>query len=386
MAPDNGKTPERAERAQEEASQGLELTHDLHPPRTRGAYSSFYQRSFVIATVLIIGYLLVRVLEPLAAALGWAAVLAFLLYPVQTRLSRNLKGKRALSAAILTVLTPFCVMAPVGMLAIAFAKQVSVLLGYMHNHTLLSYTEVLQKLESYSIIGRAVHWARENAPISAEQVQGWLTDGAQSVLKSAASMGGTVALGVFGTVVGFVMMLFMLFFFLQDGRTMLSSLTRLIPMESARRGQLMQYLADVTRAVVFGSTATALVQGIFVGVGFAIAGLPSPIVFGVIGTIAAFLPAGAGAVLIPAVIYLMAAGRWGAAIFMAVWTAAMWVVENVLRPVLTAHRAEVSTLAIFVGAIGGAAAFGVLGLVIGPVLLSFAVALLRFAAESLHDA
>src|SRR5579885_2880124 len=129
MAPDNGKPPEgathashgggredaprpdseRAERAQEEASQGLELTHDLHPPRTRGAYSSFYQRSFVIATVLIIGYLLVRVLEPLAAALGWAAVLAFLLYPVQTRLSRNLKGKRALSAAILTVLTPFCV-------------------------------------------------------------------------------------------------------------------------------------------------------------------------------------------------------------------------------------------------------------------------------------
>ena len=71
----------------------------------------------------------------------------------------------------------------------------------------------------------------------------------------------------------------------------------------------------------------------------------------------------------------------GVPLFMAMWTAAMWIVENVLRPVLTAHRAEVSTLAIFVGAIGGASAFGVLGLVIGPVLLSFAVALLRFAEE-----
>jgi len=385
MTPDNGKPGESATRGREAASRGLELTHDLHAPHAHGSYSAFYQRSFVIATVLIIGYLLLRVLEPLAAALGWAAVLAFLLAPVQTRLSRKLKGRRALSAGILTGLTPFCVMAPVGMLAIAFAKQVSVLLGYMRNHSMMSYPEVLQKLESYSVIGSGVHWARENAPVSAEQVQGWLTDGAQSVLKSAATMGGSVALGVFGTVVSFVMMLFLLFFFLQDGRTMLSSLTLLIPIESARRGQLLQYLADVTRAVVFGSTATALVQGIFVGVGFAIVGLPSPIVFGVIGTIAAFLPAGAGAVLVPAVLYLMIAGRWGAAIFMAVWTAGMWVVENVLRPVLTAHRAEVSTLAIFVGAIGGAAAFGVLGLVIGPVLLSFAVALLRFAAENLPE-
>ncbi len=361
----------------------LDLSREMHPPRAHGMYSSFYQRSFVIGTVLLIGYLLLRVLEPLAAALGWAAVLAFLLLPVQERLTRKLKGRGALSAGILTGLTPFCVMAPVAMLAIAFAKQVAVLLGYMRTHSLLSYSEVLQRLESYSVIGSAVHWARENAPISAEQVQGWLTDGAQSVLKSAAGMGGAVALGVFGTVVGFVMMLFLLFFFLQDGRAMLVSLTRLIPIEPARKGQLLQYLADVTRAVVFGSTATAIVQGIFVGVGFAVVGLPSPIVFGVLGTIAAFLPAGAAAVLVPAVIYLLIAGRYGAATFMALWTAGMWVVENVLRPLLTAHRAEVSTLAIFVGAIGGAAAFGVLGLVIGPVLLSFAVALLRFAEENL---
>jgi predicted PurR-regulated permease PerM len=182
------------------------------------------------------------------------------------------------------------------------------------------------------------------------------------------------------------MMLFLLFFFLQDGRAILASLTRLIPVEPIRRAQLMKYLADVTRAVVFGSTATALLQGIFVGIGFAIVGLPSPVVFGVLATIAAFLPAGAAAVLIPAVIYTMVVSRWGAATFLAIWTAAMWVVENVSRPLLTAHQAEVSSLAIFVGAIGGAAEFGVLGLVIGPVLLSFAVALLRFAEENIPKA
>ena len=61
----------------------------------------------------------------------------------------------------------------------------------------------------------------------------------------------------------------------------------------------------------------------------------------------------------------------------------MWVAENVLRPILTSKHAEVSTLAIFVGAIGGVAAFGILGLILGPVLLSFAVVLVRFAQESL---
>ena len=113
------------------------------------------------------------------------------------------------------------------------------------------------------------------------------------MLKTAATLGGSVALGVFGTLVSFVMMLFLLFFFLQDGRAMLARLTRLIPMEPRARADFSDTWADVTRAVVFGSTATALIQGIFVGVGFAIVGLPSPVVFGVLATIAAFLPAGA---------------------------------------------------------------------------------------------
>src|SRR5438067_1085563 len=236
--------------------------------------SEFYRRCFQIATAAILGYLLYRILHPLSGMLGWAAVLALILYPLQERLTRLFGGRRALSAALLTAITPFLVLAPLSVLTGAFVGQVTRLIEYLRGHSALSL------------------------------------------------------------------------------------------------------------AVVFGSAVTALIQGLFVGAGFALVGLPSPVVFGVLGTIAAFLPAGASAVLIPAVLYLAFGGRWGAAIFLACWTAALWIVENVLRPLLTAQQVEVSTLAIFVGAIGGAAAFGILGLVIGPVLLSFAVALVRFAQEN----
>jgi predicted PurR-regulated permease PerM len=345
--------------------------------------SSFYRRSFQVAAAVLLGYLLYRIVSPLRGMLGWAAVLAFILHPLHERLARRLKGRSALSAGILTGLTPFFVLAPLAVLGVVFAGQVARVVEYLRTHTLLSYPELVERLSGYPFIGGAVAWVRENATVSAVQVQGWITESVQALLKSAAATGGNVALGVFGTLIGFFMMLFMLFFFLKDGRAMLASLARLIPVEPARRARLLSYLGDVTRAVVFGSAATALIQGVFVGVGFALAGLPSPVVFGVLATIAAFLPAGAGMVLVPAVLYVAFSGRWGAAIFLACWVAALWVSENIMRTLLTSHHTQVSTPAIFVGAIGGAAAFGILGLVIGPVLLSFAVALVRFAQEQL---
>jgi predicted PurR-regulated permease PerM len=343
-------------------------------------YSGFYRRTFFLATAAIIAYLLLAVLAPLRGALGWAVVLAFLLHPLHERLSRQLRGRSMLSAGIITGLTPFFVLAPLSVLGVVFAGQVANLIGYLRGQS-LAYPQLLARLESYPLIGKLLRWGSANVPVSATQIQGWFTGEMQGVLKTAATAGGSLALGLFGTVVGFFMMLFLLFFLLRDGRAILDHLIRLIPLEAARRERLFDYLARVTRAVVFGSTATALIQGIFVGAGFALAGLPSPVVFGVLATIAALLPAGAAVVLVPAIIYLAVGGHWLAAVFLAVWTGVLAVVENVARPLLTAHRAHVSTLAVFVGAVGGVSAFGVLGLVIGPVLLSFVVALVRFTTE-----
>jgi predicted PurR-regulated permease PerM len=346
-------------------------------------YSRFYRRCFLIGTVVIFGWVLLQFLEPFWAPLGWAAILAFMLYPLHRWLTRKLGGRIGYSAGILTGLTPFLIIAPLVSFGLVFARQVALLIEYLRNRQMAqSYPALLQRLEDLPIVGRVISWLGTDVSITAEQIQGWLVSGAQSALRAAAAVGGNVAIGVVGTLIGFFLMLFLLFFLLRDGESMLRHLLRLIPMQSTRRGNLRDYLSDVTRAVVFGHALTAVIQGTLVGLGFAIAGLPSPLVFGVFGAIAAFIPAaGTGFVLVPAVLYLMFTGQWGWAIFLGIWSVGVGFSDNFLRPYLTRQQAQVSTLTVFVGVIGGITAFGFIGSLIGPVVLALIVALLQFAEE-----
>lgn len=346
-------------------------------------YSAFYRRAFVAATVVVLGYALLKILDPFWGALEWAAVLAFLLHPLHVRLSRRLKHRAGLSAGILTGLTPFLIIAPLGLVAVMFARQVANLVNFLRGHATIPFPALLDRIEHYRLIGPLILWVQDNLSVTMQQVEGWLTSGARSALQSAAAVSGSVMLGVAGTLVDFFFMLFLLFFFLRDGRAMLQHLTRLIPLDEARRGKLVKDLSAALRAVVFGTAATAVIQGVLIGVGFAIAGLPSPLVLGVFAVIAAFIPAvGTALVLVPAILYLAFSGHWSAAIFLTLWSLMILAAEQLLRPMLSRRHGSVPTLAVFMGAIGGVAAFGFLGIVIGPVLLSLIIALLRIAEEA----
>ncbi len=348
-------------------------------------YSRFYTRCFLIGTILVLGWVLMQFLDPFWAPIGWAAILAFLLHPLHKRLTKKLRGKAGYSAGILTGLTPFLIIAPVAGFGVVFAQQVTLLIDYLRERQFGDYHAILQKLEALPLVGRVLGWFGADVSATIEQVEGWLIGGAQNLLKGAANVGGSFAIGVVGTLVSFFLMLFLLFFFLRDGHSMLMHLMRLVPMDPERRGRLLHYLSDVSMAVIFGHALTAVIQGSLVGMGFAIAGLPSPVVFAVFAAIAAFIPAaGTGFVLVPAVIYLAVSGQWGWAVFMGVWTALVGTSDNVLRPYLTRQRASVSTLTVFVGVIGGVAAFGFIGSLIGPVVLALIVALLRFAEQEVR--
>jgi predicted PurR-regulated permease PerM len=346
-------------------------------------YSAFYRRAFVIATVVILGYALIRILNPFWGALEWAVVLAFLLYPLQRRLTGRLGGRAGLSALILTALTPLVIIAPLSAVGVIFVRQVGNLVGYLRTRSAEPFPTLLHRVEHFRLIGPLVHWTQRNLAVSMHQIESWIEAGARSALQSAAAVGGSVMIGIAGTLASFLLMLFLLFFLLRDGSVMLETLTRLIPFDGTRRATIVRDVISALRAVVFGTAATAVIQGALIGIGFAIAGLPYPVVLGALAVFAAFIPAvGTAVVLVPAIAFLAISGDWGATIFLTIWALMIAAAEQFLRPMISAHHGSVPTLAVFVGAIGGVEVFGLLGIVIGPVLLTLIAELIRIAEQS----
>jgi predicted PurR-regulated permease PerM len=348
----------------------------------RNADQAFYERTFVVAALALLAYLLYLLLAPFFAPIAWAFFIAFLLHPAQSSLARRFSGRASISAALLTLVTFLILVGPLAALGATFIRQVAELLRYAQQFAAEHRGTTPADLTSVPVIGSALAWLEQNAGISLDQVQEWAVDAARTVLGSLASLGGVAFLGALGTVAGFVVMMFILFFAIRDGAAMFERLRELVPMRAEDKARLFKHLGAVTRAMVYGTGVTALVQGALVGIGFALTGLASPIVFGVLAALFALVPmAGTPVVWVPAVGVLALHGRLTAAGFMLAWGVFVVTIDNVLRPMLVSGRAQVGTLTVFIGVLGGVAAFGPVGILLGPLVLALALALLESNLE-----
>jgi predicted PurR-regulated permease PerM len=342
-----------------------------------------YVRLGGLLLLAALSYVVWRIVTPLWQPLLWALLLGALLAPWNLRLTRRLGGRAQLASSITTLLTVLLFILPMLAAGGAVAAQAAQLLRRIEHRIpeLSKGTEI--DLSSLPWLDSSLAWLDANTSVSLAQLQGWFTEGLQRLLQVLVKSGGSAVMSALGTAVSFVVMLFVLFFVLRDGPALARQVVRMLPIEQRRRTLLWQHLSDVTRAVFLGIGLTALAQGALLGVGFWIAGLPSPLVFGVIGVILALIPMVGPALLwVPAAIWLAIQGHHGYAIFLALWGAVVVsLVDNLLRPLLISGRAEVPTLAVFVGVMGGLAAFGFIGLFVGPIVLGLLVALFRFEAE-----
>jgi len=225
-------------------------------------------------------------------------------------------------------------------------------------------------------------WLATHFHVSSQTVQSWLVSGTHAMLEHSASLGGSVFLGTVSSLFGMALTLVLLFFFLSDGDAMLLRARGLIPLSEAHTERVLVRLAGVARAIVVGTTLTALLQGLLLGIGFRVVGLPSPVVFGVLGALVAMLPVGGTALLwVPATAWLFFDHHAGLGTLMAAWGLMLAGLDNVLKPMLISGRAPISTLVVFLGVLGGIAAFGAIGMIAGPVLVSLALTLLEIAEE-----
>ena len=355
----------------------------LQPDAARSAL--FFTRVALVAMLAALLYLVWRIVAPLWQPLLWAVLLGSMLAPLNLRLTRRLGGRDRLASGLMTLAVVVLLLLPVVAIGGAVAAQAAQLLQRFDGSALRA-SEL--DLSHVPFLERPLDWLQTTVGVSLAQIEGWVLTGAQKLLQGLASSGGSVMLGALGTLVSFVLMLFVLFFVLRDGPAFAGAVVRMLPIEARLRQRLWRHLIDVTRAVFMGIGLTALVQGTLLGIGFAIAGLPSPLVFGVLGALFALVPmVGTTIVWLPAALWLIATGQSGYALFMLAWgLLVVGSVDNFLRPILISGRVEVPTLAVFVGVMGGLSAFGFVGLFLGPIVLGLVVALFRFLAEDVADA
>ncbi|MBN8280893.1 MAG: AI-2E family transporter [Gammaproteobacteria bacterium] len=348
------------------------------PGPVNGGDRRFYGRVFALAAATFVALLTWQVLHPILVPLCWAVVIAVLLYPLQRRLTARLGRRRSVAAGLLTLLVFGFVAGPVAGLSAMFASEFTELVKSARSDIRTDGLPI-QDLDDVPIAGGSLEKIRQELGISRAGVRRWLAENFNAAVASLGSLGGRVFMGAVETVVAFGIMLVVLFFALRDGSGLVRRGNRLVPWPDDVKHHLGGSVRDVIRAVVFGTVATATLQGALVGAAFAVLDLPGPVVFGVVAGLLAMLPVGGTAfVWVPGMIALALQDRVGAALALGLWGLLLvGTIDNLLNPYLVAHRSRVGALTVFVGVIGGLAAFGALGLVMGPLILVLAAELLR---------
>ena len=327
-------------------------------------------------------YLCWRTLQPFTTVILWAMVLALMFSPLYRQLLArtrrpNLAAGLTLTVAVVSVLLPLVT------LSLAVAGEV----GTLVDEGPAKWNEwaedpVLQE--------RAARWRADLAQrfpfvkrIDGERIRESLTVLGEAMVKRSVGIVGSVLRAL----VEFVLIVFTLFFLLRDADKFEAVLRGLLPLSKRQSDRLIGRTVEVVHASILGVIAIALLQGGLGGAIFAILGLPSPILWGVVMAFFAMIPMiGAGAVWLPAAILLLATGHPGKAIaLVAVGALVIGTIDNILRPRLVGGRTGMHELVVFFSVLGGLKVFGVVGLLVGPAVFAVTWSLLELFRDGRED-
>jgi predicted PurR-regulated permease PerM len=317
-------------------------------------------RPVLYALILLGVYLTYRVLSPFIVALTWAVMFAILFRNMQVALAKRMGPKRA--ALVTTVVVGLAIVAPAVVLISTLAREAPHVAEQLE-HTSRSAPSQIQRI--WDIV-------RAHSPVPVpEDPRAFVTEGAQRALTFLAPRAGAFVSDFFAMLGTLAAMLFALYFMLRDGDTMRRQLRDRLPFTEEESERLMGDTRDLVIASIGAGLIVAVAQGTIGGLAFWLLGIGAPLFWGVVMGFASLLPVvGATLVWVPAAIGLLLSGEiWRGVGMVLFGVLGISMADNVLRPMLLAGRTSVSGLVIFFGLLGGAAAFGFIGLVIGPIIL-----------------
>ncbi len=337
-----------------------------------------------IAGLGLIGAIVVGcvfVMRPFISAILWAAILCFATWPLYELFRRRLRDRRTLAAALTTAVLAVVLIIPFVVVGLTFTDTIRGGLQWLKEQKKSSANvpDPPAWLKSVPLIGGRIteQWQDyvADAESTLEEWKPWLNEAGMWLLSHTVDL----AKGF----LHLVLSVLIAFFFYRDGEGLVIRLREGMQKISGDSAQRMVDVVKVTvQSVVYGVIGTALAQGIVAGIGFAIAGAPAPMLLALLTFFLSFLPFGPPIVWISASISLFAMGRTGWGIFMIAYGLfVISIVDNIMKPIIISRGSKLSFIVMFMGVLGGVAAFGFIGIFIGPTLLAVGFSLAQEILE-----
>ena len=336
----------------------------------------------MIAERILMGLLLggvaigcVLVLYPFLSALLWASILVYTTWPVFEWLRLHLHLRRPLAALLMVALTAVVLVLPIAVAAPGSAEDISMLRHTIMDGLRAGLPGSPQWVFDIPLIGNTMGdlWNRWAADISV------MLEALRPYFGIVVENGLSLLLSIANGVLMFLLSLFVAFFFYVYGEPIADRLRLLLHRIAGLQAERLITVTGATvRGVVYGILGTAVVQGILTAFGLWLSGVPRPALLGGIAGVLSVLPVGAPVIWIPAALWLMGSGHLGWGIFLAIYgSGAITGADSLIRPWFISRGAQLPFLLTLLGVLGGALAFGLLGIFLGPVLLGIGYTLVN---------
>jgi len=325
----------------------------------------------VLAGLVLLGF---RVMEPFIVPLVWAAILAYVSWPAHERVLAWVRGRRIIAALIMTVIVTAAVIAPLAWLGVVLRVEVM--------HAFHGVRELLAGGIELPPALLRIPWLGDQLKDLAARVAqdphvlGFelkhLTDNSFDQVTHFIG-------GVSRNAVKLLLAVVCLFFVYRGGQRFAGQVARALEQVLGPRVHgYLEAIGQTVKAVVYGLVLAALIQGVLVGIGYWVAGTGAPVFLAALTTVCGLIPFAAPAVWIGIVLWLLFKGSTVAAVGLAVWGGLVmsWT-DHIVRPFLISREADIPFLVVMFGVLGGLAAFGLVGLFVGPVILAVLLAIWR---------
>jgi predicted PurR-regulated permease PerM len=338
------------------------MTTDTPPP------NSGMERKLAGAVLiaLLLGCLLV--LLPFISATIWAVVLCVSSWPVYTRLLKWVGNRRTLVAGLMALAMILVVLLPFVIVGASLGDNITSFTATVKQWSTSGPPEPPAWLGKIPVVGQkaAEQWQAITADTSKLRVQ------AGELIERATPKLLRIGLAVGAGLMQLALSIFIAFFFFRDGGRLGERVTVAVGRIGGEHAQqLLTMAAGTIRGVVYGVLGTALVQGIATGIGLWIAGVPNAALLALLAFFSAVIPVvGTALIWLPAALWLFSKGAttWG--VFLLVWGFGVSNIDNFLKPYLISKGSDMPFILIFFGVLGGAVAFGFIGVFLGPTLLA----------------